>query len=132
MNHAYFCCGDRYKKNLRNSWLNVLKMDSYDVSVRFHQAKHVYGLSYLHVDIQYAQWFLARNHFGRCFFVVICHKISEKCRWNHSETFTVKIYKLGPKCRWNILIVSDNTAAKIIRVHIHETELHVFFCFLFV
>ena len=28
-------------------------------------------------------------------------------------TFTVKIYKLGPKCRWNILIVGDNTTAKI-------------------
>ena len=52
---------------------------------------------------------------------VICHKISVKCRWNHSETFTAKIYKLGPKCRWNILIVGDNTAAKIIRVHIHVT-----------
>ena len=47
---------------------------------------------------------------------VICHKISVKCRWNHGETFTVKIYKLGPKCRWNILIVGDNTAAKIMRV----------------
>ena len=44
---------------------------------------------------------------------VICHKISVKCRWNHGETFTAKIYKLGPKCRWNILIVGDNTAAKI-------------------
>ena len=46
--------------------------------------------------------------------VVICHKISVKCRWNHGETFTTKIYKLGPKCRWNILIVGDNTTAKII------------------
>ena len=45
---------------------------------------------------------------------VICHKISVKCRWNHGETFTTKIYKLGPKCRWNILIVGDNTTAKII------------------
>ena len=44
---------------------------------------------------------------------VICHKISVKCQWNHGETFTVKIYKLGPKCRWNILIVGDNTAAKV-------------------
>jgi hypothetical protein len=39
-----------------------------------------------------------------------------KCLWNHSETFTAKIYKLGPKCRWNILIVGDNTVAKIVHV----------------
>jgi hypothetical protein len=48
---------------------------------------------------------------------VICHKITIKCRWNHGETVTAKIYKLGPKCRWNILIVGDNTAAKIKRVY---------------
>ena len=28
-------------------------------------------------SIQYAQRFLARNHLGRCFMAVICHKISE-------------------------------------------------------
>jgi len=67
--------------------------------------------------IQYTQRFLARNHLGRCFFAVKCHKISVKCRWNHGETFTAKLYKLGPKCRWNILIVGDNTVAKIIRVY---------------
>ena len=58
MNHAYLC-GDRYKKNLRNSWLNVLTMDSYGASVRFHQAKHVYGLYYLqnlHVDILFLSY----------------------------------------------------------------------------
>jgi hypothetical protein len=55
--------------------------------------------------------------FFRCEMSVICPKITVKCRWNHGETFTAKIYKLGPKCRWNILIVCDNTAAKIIRVY---------------
>ena len=82
-------------------------------------------------QVQHAQHVLARNHLGRCFFAVICHKISEKCWWNHGETFTVKIYKLGPKCRWNILIVGDNTAAKFIRVHIH-TYSFVFCLFSFV
>ena len=68
-----------------------------------------------------AQRFIAWNHLGLCFFVVKWQWCVIKCRWNHGETFTVKIYKLGPKCRWNILIVGDNTVAKIIRVHIHVT-----------
>ena len=59
---------------------------------------------------------------------VICHKITVKCRWNQGETFTAKINKLGPKCRWNILIAGDNTAAKIMCIHVHVTVLHVFFC----
>ena len=30
--------------------------------------------------VQHAQRVLARNHHGRCFFAVICHKITVKCR----------------------------------------------------
>ena len=80
-------------------------------------------------DIQHAQRVLARNHLGRWFFAVICHKITVKCRWNHGENFTAKIYKLGPKCRWNILIVGENTATKnFTYIHVHVSALHVFFC----
>ena len=43
------------------------------------------------IKLQYAQRFLARNQLGRCFFVVKCHKISVKCRWNfHREIIQIR------------------------------------------